>query len=150
MLRRVLAGLCVGFMCIFAAGCGQTYKLQSISVTDADSLNLTTLGEADPLTVTANFSNTKTSVVTTTASYNGVTAPNAANAPAAPNGAVTVDDSGIVHLVGQACTWAIPVGGTNAVDYPYIVNVSYSNNGVTKTAQVPISVAITGSGCNGQ
>lgn len=148
MLRRVLAGLCVGFMCIFAASCGQTYQLQSITVTDADDFNLSSLSEPnDPLTVTAHFSNTKTSVVTTSASYNGVTG---STAPNAPNGAVTVNDSGIVELKSQACTWAIPEGGTTLVDYPYYVNVSYTENHVTRTTQVPISVAITGSGCDGQ
>jgi hypothetical protein len=153
MLRRALILSCVGLLTVLLASCGQSYEVQSITVTDADNFVLTGLGVGDQLTVTANYSNSKTAVVTTKASYNGVEASANPVSGAAPNGAVTVNNSGIaVDSTELACTYAPPVSGgaTTYTPYPYIANVSYTENGVTVSASVPINVAITGSGCDGK
>lgn len=138
MVRRVWTGLCVGLMCMFATSCGQTYKLESINVTPAAGYILTSANPQGPLTVMANFSNTKTKDVTVASSYEvgDSTAPN----NAAPQGVLSVDDSGVVTASGTvlACTY---VGTTNPTPYPYPVTVTYTNNGVTATKTVPINVA---------
>jgi hypothetical protein len=143
MLRRVLAGLCVGFMGIFVTSCGQTYKLESITVTPAAGYILTNSSPQGALAVTANYSNTKTSVVTATSTYEAgnSTAPD----DAAPLGVVTVDNSGVVTASGTtlACTYVTTTSGgvTTIVPYPYPVTVTYTENGVTATKTVPINVA---------
>ncbi len=153
MGRRTLMVFGLGFMTLLLASCGQTYEVQSITVTDADSFTLTSLGVGDPLTVTANYSNSKTAIVTTKSQYNGVEGSNNPVVGAAPNGAVTVNNSGIVEDSSvQACTYAPTASGTPTTytSYPYLANVSYTENGVTVTKQVPINVAIPGTGCNGK
>lgn len=151
MVRRVLTGLCVGFMCIFVASCGQTYKLESIAVSPSTGYSFTTLGETGPLTVTANYSNTKSSDVTATSKYE--VGSSAAPNNAAPLGVITVDNSGnvISSSTVVACTFVATTSGgvTTYTPAPYPVTVSYSENGVTATKSVPIIVA-TAPGCNGQ
>jgi hypothetical protein len=138
-------------MCIFVASCGQTYKLQSITVSPAAGYILEALGSSGPLTVTANYSNTKTDNVTTSSTYEvgGSTAPG----DAAPLGVVTVDNSGVVHNSSTvlACT-LVPTTSNGTTTYahaPYPVNISYTENGVTVTTSVPIDVT-TAPGCGGQ
>ena len=145
MVRRVLAGLCVGFMCIFGASCGQSYKLQSIAVTPSTGYSFSDLGDTGALVVVASFSNTKSSVVTANSTYQvGVsTAP----ANAAPLGVITVDNSGLV--VNSSTLVACTYDPVTSQAYPYPVTVSYSNNGVTATKIVPINVS-TAPGCNGK
>ena len=147
MVRRVMIVLCVGFMGIFAASCGQTYKLQSISVSPT-SLSLDTFGSTQQLTVTATYTNTKTNDVTQKSQYTigGSSAPDNA-APLSVNGmpTVTVNNSGLVAASSNvpACTYAAT---TNAA-YPYSVNVSYTEDGVTVSSSASLNVA-TASGCD--
>jgi len=130
-------------MCIFGASCGQTYKLESIAVTPSTGYSFKALGDTGALVVVATFSNTKTSVVTGSSTYQvgSSTAPN----NAAPLGVVTVDKSGMVINSSTlvACTYD-PVSGA---PYPYPVTVTYIENGVTATKIVPINVS-TAPGCN--
>jgi hypothetical protein len=141
MVRRALIVLCVGFMCIFAASCGQSYDLQSITVAPS-SPNVEGIGGTQALVVTAQYSNTKTAVVTVSTTYDR------SNLPPAT---VTLSQSGILEAVGAACTWhAMPTNaGDTQFDYstdPYPVTASYSENGITKTFQVFVSVA-SAAGC---
>jgi hypothetical protein len=135
-------------MCIFVASCGQTYRLESISVAPATGYTFTTLGESGPLTVTAYYSNTKSSDVTAVSKYvdAGSSAP---NSPAAGD-AVHTDLSGVVHVSStvEACTYVSTTtnGVTTITPDPYAVNVSYEENGVIVHASVPINVA-TAPGC---
>ncbi len=143
MLRRVLAGLCVGFMCIFAASCGQTYKVVSIDVTPANGYSLDNASPTGQLTVTATYSNTKTSDVTLSSSYSIAQSGNPISG-AAPAGAVSANNSGLVTASTTllACTF----DATTSTPYPYIAQVSYTNNGVTVHATAPINVS-TAPGC---
>ena len=137
MLRRALAGLCVGFMCIFAASCGQTYKVVSVNVTPAAGYILTTASPTGQLAAVATFSNTKTSDVTLSSNYiieeSGL---NSTTAPLTIDGVptVNVNGSGLVTASGTAlaCTYAeTTVGGvTTITPEPYTVQVTYTNNGV--------------------
>jgi hypothetical protein len=134
MARRALIGLCVVFMCIFAASCGQTFDLQSITVSPS-SPNVEGIGGQVALTVTAHYSNTKTANVTVHTKFDTSTLPPA----------VTLNASGILEAVGPACTWhATPTNaGDSSFDYstdPFIANASYTENGVTKTTPIFVSV----------
>ena len=144
MVRRVLAGLCVCFMCIFVTSCGQTYQLQSIAVTPANGYVLTSAAPTGQLTVTATYSNTKTNDVTGKSSYE--VGDSGLNSTTAPQGVVTINDSGLVAATGPlACTYA----PTTFLPNPYPVSVTYSENGVTVHATVSINVQ-TLSPCGGK
>ena len=69
MVPRVLTALGAGFMAVLMASCGQTYKLDSITVAPATGYNLVSPGQTGALTVTATYSNTKTNDVTANSSY---------------------------------------------------------------------------------
>ncbi len=76
MKRRVLVTFCVGVLMALMASCGQTYSLQSISVTPgaygatgSAAMNLEGIGSYQTLTVTAQFSNTKTQNVTSSSTF---------------------------------------------------------------------------------
>jgi hypothetical protein len=93
--------------------------------------------------VTANYSNTKTNIVTVHSSYQI----GASRAPggAAPLDAVSVDNSGVVSASSSifSCTWVSTTSGTTTTygTYPYPVTVTYTENGVTVQASAPISMA---------
>jgi hypothetical protein len=151
MVRRALIVLCVGLMTILLANCGQTYELVSISVSPAAGYSLTNAAPQGALTVTANYSNSKTADVTMKSSYeilasslDSTTAPlNVAGVPT-----VTVNNSGVVtaNAAAPACTWSAT---TPPQPSPYQVQVSYTDNGVTARALVSINVA-TSAGCVSQ
>jgi hypothetical protein len=147
MVRRVMTVLCVGAIFTVLASCGQTYKLQSISVSPT-SASLATFGSTQQLTVTATYTNTKTADVTQKSQYSigGSSAPNN-TAPLSVNGlpTVTVNNSGLVAASPNvpACTYA----PTTNVPYPYSVNVTYTENGVTVSTSASLNVA-TASGCD--
>jgi hypothetical protein len=149
MLRRVLTVLGAGFMAMLLANCGQTYKLQSITITPAVGYNLVSPGQTGAFVVTANYSNTKTNIVTVNSSYQI----GASQAPgdAAPLNAVSVNNSGVVSASSSipSCTWVATTSGTTTTyaTYPYPVSVQYTENGITVQAQAPISMA-TAAGCN--
>jgi hypothetical protein len=158
MVRRALVVLCVGFMCIFVASCGQTFELQSLTVSPT-SPNLEGIGATQALTVTAHFSNSKTQDVTRISSYQlGASADGSAvtGTGLAPLTAVNLSTSGILQAVGASCTWhASPTDSpaNTKFDYttnPYPVTITYSNNGVTATAHSFVSVASAGACYDGQ
>jgi hypothetical protein len=134
MVRRVLTMLCVGFMCVFAASCGQTYELQSITVSP-NSPNVEGIGGTQALTITAHYSNTKTEDVTARTTFNGSGLP--------PT--VTLNLSGILEAVGGVCTWSAeptdpPTDSQFAYSTdPFIASASYTENGVTKTTPIFVS-----------
>ena len=142
MVRRALAVLCFGLMTMFLTSCGQTYHLESITVSPT-SLSLEGISTSQPLTVTANYSNTKTEDVTTRAAYQmsqaTATGPNAD--PNTPNNGASVNNSGIVATsptVG-ACTWLTTLNPdgktyTYSITSPYVVTITYQ--GFTTTADV--------------
>jgi hypothetical protein len=158
MVRRVLTGLCVGFMCIFVASCGQTYKLQSITVTPGtadsagnSSINLEGDGAFQQLTVTAHYSNTKSQDVTVNSTYE--LGASQMGELIAPLESVSVNKSGMVNVLNYACTWDTeptnpPTDSTFVYAVlPYKVTVSYTENGVTSTAYLDVNVANIGGYC---
>jgi hypothetical protein len=157
MVRRAFVVLCFAFMTVFMASCGQTYHLVSITATPSTGYNLEVPGQTGALIVTATYSNTKTSVVTVSSKYEISASSNPA-APLSVNGvpALAVNQSGVVQASATAgvCTWtsSIPTGATTYayVTSPYIVNISYTDSGVTVTTSVPISVATAANCYDGQ
>jgi hypothetical protein len=149
MVQRALTVLGAGFLAALMASCGQTYKLDSITVAPATGYNLTSPGETGAFTVTANYSNSKTNNVTLNSSYEI----GSSQAPddAAPLSAVSLNKSGVVTASSNigSCTWVATTSGTTTTyaTYPYPVTVTYAENGVTVTASVPISMA-TAAGCS--
>lgn len=156
MVRRTLIVLCLGLMTIFMASCGQTYKLLSITVTpgtlDASGNSAIYLeGDAafQQLTVTATYSNTKTSDVTLKSTYQ-IGASDIGlyfnNPNPAPLTAIAANRTGLISVIGPACTW--DTEPTNSGDtawayglYPYHAMISYTENGVTVTAPLDVNVA---------
>ena len=69
---------------------------------------------------------------------------------AAPLDAVSVNNSGVVSASSSigSCTWTSTTSGTTTsyATYPYPVTVTYTENGVTVQASVPISMG-TSAGC---
>jgi hypothetical protein len=138
MVRRALIVLFFGLMTTFMASCGQTYKLQSITVAPA-SPNIEGIGSSQQLTVTAHYSNTKTQDVTNQSTYQ-IGASSDINAPM---NAVMANNSGIVKVVDGACTWvAEPTDPPTDSKFlygtsPYTVTITYS--GFTTTAFVSVN-----------
>jgi len=150
--RIVIALICSVALVASVTGCGGN-QLQSITVnTGSNSPDIVGIGGTIQFVVTANYSNTSTSVVTTHATYT-IAPPNPVpvGSPTfvAPASAVTINASGIAEAVQGACTWTATtvltgnppapttVMGTN----PYIVTVSYG--GMTATQFVSVN-AIAG------
>ena len=152
MVRRALVVLCLGLMTILLASCGQTYKLQSITVTAAAgsstasssaAANIEGLGNTATLAVTAHYSNSKTEDVT----VNSIYQVDASSDPRAPLTDLTVSKSGIAKAVNPngTCTWyAEPTNSADTVfsygTQPYPVTITYTENGVTATTLAYISV----------
>jgi hypothetical protein len=143
--------LCVGSLAVFMSGCGQTYKLDSISASPSTGYTLTSPGATGAITVTATFSNSKTSDVTlnSNTSYNIQQSPlfsptvNTIN----PNPTMPIAMAGgpgtvqaITNVPG--CSYAaVTSGGTTTYEAaPYTVLIKYTNDGITKQATVPIMV----------
>jgi hypothetical protein len=147
MVRRVFTVFCLGAIAILMTSCGQTYELQSISVSPS-SANFDTFGSTQQFTVTATYTNTKTEDVTARSNYSIGPSPalNSTTAPLPPvNAPISYNDSGLVTASANvpACTYA----PTTNVPSPYSLNITYTENGITKTASASLNVA-TASGCN--
>lgn len=148
MGRRTLVVLCLGLTTLLLASCGQTYKLESISISPAAGYSLTNGVPQGALTVTANYSNSKSKDVTVNSQYEILPSSlDNSTAPLSVNGvlAVTVNKSGVVtaNTAAVVCTWS----GTQP--NPYQAQASYTENGVTASAIVSINVA-TAAGCDTQ
>lgn len=142
MVRRALILLCSGFMAVFMASCGQTYELQSITVSPSQP-NIEGINTPQALTVTAHFSNTKTEDVTAKSVYQ-ISQATALDPDAhTPLEALTVNKSGIVETTSvPACTWTdalSPDGKTYSywITSPYIVTITYA--GFTTTSSVSVA-----------
>ncbi len=153
MVRRALILSCVGVMAVCLASCGQTYKLDSITIAPAAGYNLTSASPQGALVVTANYSNTKTAVVTVNSTYEILASPLiTTTAPSSVGGVptVSIDKSGNVtaSATATACTWVATTSGgtTTYVSYPFSAQATYTDDGVTATATAPINVA-TAPGC---
>jgi hypothetical protein len=161
MVRRALVVLCLGLMTILLANCGQTYELQSLTVTAtaastggttsaSAAANIEGIGNTATLAVTAHYSNSKTEDVT----VNSIYQVDASTDPRAPLTDLTVSKSGIAKAVNPngTCTWyAEPTSSANtAYSYgtqPYPVTVTYTENGVTATTMAYISVDSAATDC---
>lgn len=141
MVRRALVVLCFAFSTVFMASCGQTYQLQSISVTPAQP-NIEGINSPSPglqLVVTAHYSNTKSEDVTAHSTYQL----GASSDPKAPLNALTVNKSGVVQTTSvPACTWGDQLNPDKStysywITSPYVVTVTYS--GFTTTAAVSVA-----------
>lgn len=155
MVQRALVLLCVGCMAVFMSSCGQTYELQSISVSPSYA-NLTGAGAEQQFVVTATYTNTKTNVVTVKSNYQLNASPlNTSNPGVAPLSSVKYNNSGLVEVVGAACTFApttTTTGGTTTTTYssnPYTLTIGYTEGSKTVTAIANIDVTNT-PGCDGQ
>lgn len=153
MVRRAWIVVCIGVIAVCMASCGQTYKLDSITIAPAAGYVLTTANPQGALVVTANYSNTKTAVVTVNSTYQMLASPlSSTTAPSSVGGVptVSIDKSGNVtaSATATACTYAATTSGgtTTYAAYPYSAQATYTDNGVTATATVPINVA-TAPGC---
>jgi hypothetical protein len=127
-------------MALFMASCGQTYELQSISVSPTTA-NLEGINTTQAFTVTAHYSNTKTEDVTVKSRYQ-VSQATAATDPDTPNGALSVNNSGVAETSSTvwACTWAYAAAGKGyvyGITSPYIVTVTYS--GFTTTTAIAVA-----------
>ncbi len=128
MIRRACILLCVAVTILFLSGCGQTYELQSITV--STTLNGAEEGiniegpTSQALVVTAHYSNTKTEDVTVHSTFQLGASADAQ----APLTSVSVNNSGIVQVVASACTWTATANGTGYTytSQPYVVTVSYA------------------------
>ena len=122
MVHRAMVLLCLGFMTVLMASCGQTYKLQYITVAPGASvssaISLGSIGSTQPLTVTAHFSNTKTEDVTGRSKYTFL----APVAPAVAQTAVSVNVAGVVEDIGKGCVVA------NSRTSIYNIVVTYSGS----------------------
>jgi hypothetical protein len=137
-MRRIAVALCLGFVCLFGASCGQTYTLQAITITPKDGLTLSTPGQTESISVTAYFKNSTSSKslgVSYQSSYT-ITPPDSNVISTAPAGAVLYQYPNLIKAddILMACTYS------GAVDYPYTVTASYTSDGVTKTASIPVTV----------
>ncbi len=180
MVRRALTVLCVGFVCIFAASCGQTYKPQGVvincptcTVTVASgtlppaSFNLEGIGSQAQLTLTVQYSNSKTADVTDKAHWSLGPSANVpmlgAVGPFAPPDALQLNssDGHLEAIVSPtqglaACTWhATPTDSPTDSKFgystqPYPVIATYTEDGVTLTQVAYISVDAVGGCYDGQ
>jgi hypothetical protein len=148
MVRRPLLAICSALLLIAMAGCGQSYKLVSISASPSTGYDFTELGETGALTITATYSNTKTENVTLSAQYEV----QGSSSSEAPSGVVSVDSSGVIHNSSSvtACTWTSSTsnGTTTYTQAPYTILVTFTEWGVTKQTTVPVTVE-TKSNCSG-
>lgn len=134
MLRRTLVVLCFGFMTLLMTSCGQTYELQSITISPSQP-NVEGISNNLPLTVTAHYSNTKTQDVTAAAKYVLV-------ASGAPQAGLIVNTSGILETTNvPACTWVSTLNSDKksysyAIVNPYVLTATYSG------LSVPASVSV--------
>jgi hypothetical protein len=155
MVRRALTVLCLGLLTLSLTSCGQTYELQSITVAPDGGLNIEGVGKSGTLTVTAHYSNTKTSDVTAQSTFQ-LSASNDDLAPLSYDGVpvISVSNSGIVKISSNVglCTWhATPTDSPTDSTFgyttePYTVTITYS--GFTTTA--PVSVDSAGDCYDGQ
>jgi hypothetical protein len=141
MVRRALILLCFGFMTVFMASCGQTYELQSITVTPAQP-NIEGINTSQALTVMAHYSNTKSEDVTVKSTYQ-IGQATALSDPDTPLGAVSVSKSGIVETSATvpACTWDYALNSDGKtysywITSPYVVTITYA--GFTTTSSVSV------------
>lgn len=134
--QRILSLIAGGLLAIGLSGCGQSYELQSISVAPTHP-NVVGLGGTQQLTVTAHYSNNKTTDVTRKATYQ-IVAPTG-SAPFAPLSAITINANGLAEgLEPGACTWTVS-GASPNWEYgtdPYVVNITFED----KTVQGFLSV----------
>ena len=140
MSRTMIALFCCIALVACVAGCGGN-ELQYIVVSPSGATNLTTVGGTQPYSVTAHFSNTSHSDVTTHATYTLTppTAPVGSATYSVPTGAVTVNAGGIVTEALAACTWTSTTVGlvTTKTTNPYTLTVTYA--GFTGTATISVS-----------
>jgi hypothetical protein len=129
MVRRALLAICSALLLIGMGGCGQTYELQSISVSPT-SFSLGAIGATEPLVVTAVYTNTKSEVVTAKTQF-GADSP-AGDATNAPPSALKVNLSGVVEVVGAACTWTATQGADGTTytysSQPYVVTATFEGH----------------------
>jgi len=141
MVQRALVLLCIGLTTVFMTSCASSNELLSITVSPTTAI-LEGYNDTQALVVTGHYSN-KTNVDITIRSTYQVGQATALTNPDTPNGAVTVNKSGIIETSSTvwACTWvATPVTGgtyTYGITSPYIVTATYS--GFTATTAVAVA-----------
>jgi hypothetical protein len=135
--QKILSLIACGVLAFAFNGCGDTYHLQSISI-DPTHPNLVGVGGTAQFTVTAHYSNNKTSDETRRATYQ-ISAP-LGGGSFAPLSAVTINANGLAEALNPgACTWTVS-GTSPNWEYgtnPYILTVSFGG----KTVEAYISVA---------
>lgn len=143
-MRRALAVVCLCVLCVFLANCGQSFDLQSIDVSPA-SPNLEGIGSSQTFTVTAHFSNTKSADVTQRATFVMGKDLDTSTIDPIASGILTLNQN-VVQNVLPGCTWTSTSNGSGGYNYgtnPFVLTVTYTDNGVTKQAQAFVSVAST-------
>lgn len=142
MRKSIFKLIACGVFAFALSGCGDSYELQSISI-DPTHPNVVGIGGTAQITVTAHYSNNKTSDVTRRATY--LIATPSGGTAFAPLSAVTINPNGLVEALNPgACTWVVSGTSPNwqyATD-PYILTVAFGG----KSVEGYISVASIG-GC---
>jgi hypothetical protein len=135
--KKILTLIACGVLAFAFSGCGDSYELQSISI-DPTHPNVVGIGGTQQFTVTAHYSNNKTSDVTRRATFQ-ISAPSGGGS-FAPLSAVTINANGLVEALNPgACTWMVSGTSPNWLygTDPYILTVSFGG----KTVEGYISVA---------
>jgi hypothetical protein len=139
-VRRALLVVCLGIMCVFLSNCGQTFELQSITVSP-NAVNMNSVGATQTFTTTAFFSNTKTADLALRATFTLGKSAGGVD----PAGILSVNKN-VVEVTAPFCTWtatATDSGVTYSTD-PFVLNITFTNNGITKATEALISVSSDG------
>jgi hypothetical protein len=141
-------------MAVFMSGCGQTYKLETITASPS-TVDLTSASPTQALIITATFSNSKTSVVTLKSNYQVQMASKCTNLSSGTctdpslylgnEQVLTVDPAGNVSAISGGCTTVEETVSSvkTAIPDPYPVVVTYTNDGVTAQTTVWVNVETT-------
>lgn len=105
MSKKILVLFGTVLLVMLLASCGQTYELQSIEV-EPTSPNMIGIGGTQQFTVTAHYSNTKSTDISHRATYTITPPPFAPAGYAVMPNAVTISPTGFGEVVQGACTWS--------------------------------------------
>lgn len=151
MVQRAWMLLGIAGLAVMLTNCGQTYELQSITVSDSlagtgSSFNIEGIGNTQPMIVTAHYSNGKTEDVTVHSTF----ALGVSKNEFAPADAVTVSASGIAQAIVSptegvaSCTWTATPTDEKCTTFsyatdPYPVTVTYK--GFKATGYLSVAAA---------
>jgi hypothetical protein len=141
MSKFLTAATCL-ILVFLLTGCGNEVVLQSIDVTPT-SPNVVGIGGTQQFTVTAHYSNSKSTDVTSRATYTIAAPTNGTSQTFTPLSALQINNNGLLEVVQGACTWTqttvTPPGGTPSTVFgtsPYVMTVSFGGQQTTSFISV--------------